>query len=101
MFRVGICSLLKFPELTRVLQWCSDVVIVRDREDVKEADFVRDAPAKRAPIIWLLSQSEKCCTLRFFLTGCHSTHSLINWHDTRECKQTEEHSVLPTEISSV
>jgi hypothetical protein len=35
MLEVGICSSLWSPKLTRVVQWCSNLVIVLVREDVE------------------------------------------------------------------
>jgi hypothetical protein len=43
--------------------------------------FVTDAPAKRAPTICPLSESEKSPIFRFFHTNFHSTKSLMHWHE--------------------
>jgi hypothetical protein len=54
------------------------------------AVFITDAPAKRT------SKSDKSPIFRSFHTDCHSAQSLIHDTSTTECKQTEEHSMLPT-----
>jgi hypothetical protein len=64
----------------------SDTVAVHTHNSV--SDLSTDAPAKRAPTF----KMDKSSTLRFLHTGCQHTRS------TTDCKQTEEHSVLPKEV---
>jgi hypothetical protein len=45
------------------------------------AVFVTDAPAKRAPMIYPLSKSDKSPFFWFFHTDCHSIQLLMHWHE--------------------
>jgi hypothetical protein len=42
---------------------------------------ITDVPAKLAPKICPLSKSDNSTIFRFFHTDCHSTQSLIHWHE--------------------
>jgi hypothetical protein len=64
------------------------------------AVFVTDAPTKCTPMICPLSKSDKSPT--FYFTWIVAQHNHIcNDKSITECKQTEEHSVLPTEFLSM
>jgi hypothetical protein len=43
--------------------------------------FITDAPAKRTPMICPLSKLDKFPIFRFFHKDCHSTQSLMPWHE--------------------
>jgi hypothetical protein len=45
------------------------------------AVFVTDAPAKHAATIFPLSKSDKSPIFQFFHMDCHSTQSLMHWHE--------------------
>jgi hypothetical protein len=45
------------------------------------AVFITDAPVKCAPMICHLSKLDKFPSFQFFHTDCHSTESLMNWHE--------------------
>jgi hypothetical protein len=50
----------------------------------------------------LFQNRTSCPFSDFFHTNCHSMQSLMHWHEhSTEYKQTEEYSVLPTEVLSM
>jgi hypothetical protein len=52
-------------------------------------------------MIWPLPKSDKSSIVQVFLTDYHSIQSLAHRTSTAECKQMEEHSVLPASVLSV
>jgi hypothetical protein len=71
------------------LSWCFPVIHVRphnrrncsSRYAYNEAVFVTDAQGKRAQRSLPPSKSVKSPIFRFFHTDCHSSQSLVHWHE--------------------
>jgi hypothetical protein len=79
---VDFCSLFLFADVFIWFMYANitlETIVFSTLNNV--SDFVTDAPAKCASTIWRFSKSDKSLVFQLFHTDCHSTQSLMHWHE--------------------